>query len=115
MRIHVIYLLWTNWVVKTMIRNGVAMCSLSVESLFGQLNPPTLLRRPFLGHSETWNMFSIPPKVSKRPGCCWNFLVYWRRGQVVVTHEWHLCLLLLALGLSHLTEAVAELPKTEDV
>merc|ERR1719193_1733112 len=20
-----------------------------------------------------------PPKVSKRPACCWNFLVYWRR------------------------------------
>merc|ERR1719278_1389992 len=55
-------------------------------------------------------MFSIPPKVSKRPACCWNFLVYWRRGQVVVTHDWHLCLLLLALGLGHLTEAVAELP-----
>ena len=44
------------------------------------------------------------------------FLVYWRRGQVVVTHvDGHLGRLLLALGLGHLAESVAELPKTEKV
>ena len=109
------YLFGFDRVVKTVISDGIAVSSLPVEPLFGQLNPPTLLRRPFLGHSETHPVQRLPGSNEKTSWM--EFFWFIGEAQVVVSSSgwWNLSLLLLALSLGHLAEPVAELPAQKAV
>jgi hypothetical protein len=48
-----------DWIVEAMVSNRIRVSSLSVETLFRQLHLPSLLGRPFRGHSETWTCVQL--------------------------------------------------------